>query len=182
MSLGWLPDYVIRTEDEEDRKILKAAYINASKLSSDPSTTNGSVILVDDEAIERIDAANYFPSGILETEARWQRPLKYEYVEHAERNAIYAAALHGVSLQDSEMYCTWYACVDCARAIIQSGIKRVVGHAAMYDNTPDRWRETILRAFDMLHEAGVECVVYVGKVFTDENFPELRFNGEKWEP
>lgn len=80
------------------------------------------------------------PMHIVETKLdpkRWSRPEKYNWVEHAERNAIYAAAREGVRLDGATMYITAedaktgamrrsFPCNDCARAIIQVGIKTVV--------------------------------------------------------
>ncbi|MFX8778102.1 deaminase, partial [Acinetobacter baumannii] len=87
---------------------------------------------------------------------RWERPLKYQFVEHAERNSIFHAAREGSKLAGSTMYCPWYACADCARAIIQAGIKEVVGHQKCFDLTPGHWKESIANAFQMFEEAGVK--------------------------
>ena len=62
---------------------------------------------------------NTFPKGFPHIQ---ERPAKYSWIEHAERNAIYTAARNGVGLEGSSMYLNWYPCVPCARAIIQSGI------------------------------------------------------------
>jgi dCMP deaminase len=66
-----------------------------------------------------------------EVPERWSRDggVKYEWVEHGERNAIYNAARNGVSVRGATMYLNYAVecCCDCTRAIIQSGIKRVVG-------------------------------------------------------
>ncbi len=54
---------------------------------------------------------------------RYERPEKYNWMEHAERNAIYNAARIGVSTKGCEMYMTCgISCVDCARGVIQAGI------------------------------------------------------------
>lgn len=183
-TISWLPHCkILNGEDiryNEDRAFLRRAYINASRLSNDPKTTNGSV-LVQGERI--IDGANQFPRGVKETPERWERPKKYIYVEHAERQVIFTSARCGWSIQDAKLYCTWYACTDCARAIIQSGIQTVIGHAAMFDFTPDHWRESIQQAFVMFEEAGIECLAYEGRIFEEPSeTPALRFNGEIWRP
>lgn len=48
------------------------------------------------------------------------------WFEHAERNAIYNAARMGISLNNTTAYVSWFPCTDCARALVQSGIKRIV--------------------------------------------------------
>lgn len=116
--------------------------------SKDPSTKCGAVIVGDDNEV-LATGFNGFPRGVRETEPmvlvdmqgtewvepqlipeRWhQRPDKYEWVEHAERNAIYNAARTGTKVAGATMYLNYAVecCADCTRAIIQSGIKRVVG-------------------------------------------------------
>lgn len=60
---------------------------------------------------------------------RWERPQKYQWVEHAERNAIYNAARMGIPLKGCTAYITLAPCADCTRALIQSGITTVYGTA-----------------------------------------------------
>ena len=156
---------------------LSMAYQYAMKNSTDPSTQVGA-LLVDDEDTIWMLASNHFPEGVTETKERWERPIKYKYVEHAERNLIYKAAKHGIPTEGKTLYCTWYACADCARAIIQAGIKKVVGHQFMIDNTPEHWRESIDEAFKMLEEAVVECIYVPG----DVGDVEILFNGELVRP
>ena len=63
-------------------------------------------------------------------EDRWhKRPEKYQWVEHAERNAVYNAARKGIRLEGSIAYLNWEPtpCSDCTRALIQAGIVEIVG-------------------------------------------------------
>lgn len=76
------------------------------------------------------------------------------------------------------MYASWAACADCARAIIQAGIAKVVTHKATVDMSPDHWKESIDQAFEMFKEAGVQLEM-VDAVL---NGPKIRFNGKYWEP
>lgn len=162
-----------------DREFLVRAYEVATK-SPDPSTQNGAVIPFYHLGIpDSIEACNTFPDGVLETPERLQRPLKYNFIEHAERGAVIAAAKRGVPLRGFTMYVPWFACSDCARAIIGSGIVKVVGHKRMLDATPDHWKESIAHAVTMLKEAGIETVLL------EEHLPEapvIRFNGQLWQP
>lgn len=103
---------------------------------------------------------NGFPRGINDdVDERHERPAKYLWTEHAERNAIYNAARSGHKLLGSSMFVTGLApCANCARAIIQSGIADVYIPAAMVNfetESQKRWEEEWKFAKPMLEEAGV---------------------------
>ncbi len=86
-----------------------------------------SAIIVDQRQVMVAMGWNGFPRGIDDNvEERHERPAKYLWTEHAERNAIYNAAANGTALMNCRMYLRWYPCADCARAIIQSGIWQVI--------------------------------------------------------
>lgn len=159
--------------DEKD--LLRRAYQHAAEYATDPSTQNGALIVNDNGDI-LARGANHFPKMVQEKPERWERPGKYLYVEHAERNAIYWAASEGVSTKRKIMICPWFACADCARGIIQARIKLVIGHQSPNDWTPDHWKESIKVAWDMLKEAGVELKWYEGKIADDDSIA-IRFNG-----
>jgi len=142
---------------------LSVAYSFAEKFSTDPSTNNGAII-VNDEGKVLSYGANHFPRGIKNLPERWERPAKYQYVEHAEREAIFMAAREGIKVEGTIMYCPWYACPDCARAIIETGVREVVGHQFTIDNTPERWMGIINIAWNMLTEAGVKWRFVNGKI------------------
>lgn len=180
--IDWLPKHTVSTDDN-DAEHLFQAYKAAREISVDPSTQNGAVLVT--AAGDTVDAANGLPYKVMTAPERWERPNKYLYVEHAERNAIYYAARLGYSTEQATLYAPWYACCDCARGIIQSGITRVVGHAPCYHKTPERWRDSIIRAFEMLVEADVQCVIYDGLINADRAPDDrvwLRFDGELWVP
>jgi dCMP deaminase len=158
---------------ENDIKYLKTAFENARDNGTDPSTQNGAVIVNADGWIVG-EGANHFPKGVVESYKRWERPLKYQFVEHAERNAIFNAAKDGRRLAGAVMYCPWYACADCSRAIIQAGISQVVGHQKCFDLTPDHWKDSIANAFLMFEEAGVKT-----RTISDDIGVVIRFNGEQ---
>lgn len=108
----------------------------ASFRSKDPSTQNGSCIVKGHNPIT--NGYNGFPDGCSDDDFPWVRgekgtpsyETKYPYAEHSERNAIFDAARRGVALEGATLYLYsekgYYPCDECARAIIQSGIKRVV--------------------------------------------------------
>ena len=89
---------------------------------------------------------------------RMERPTKYDFFEHAERNAVYNACLTGTSLKGCVLYATHPPCTDCARAIIQAGIKMVVTNRLPEDpNAPaGGWRDKLGYSEQMFKEAGVE--------------------------
>lgn len=55
-----------------------------------------------------------------------KRPDKYSYMEHSERNAIYNAARHGIEINGCTFYVTGFPCIDCLRAMVQSGATKIV--------------------------------------------------------
>ena len=97
--------------------------------SKDRSTKVGCVIVSDDGVILST-GWNGFPRGVNDQdEAKHERPAKYHWTEHAERNAIFNAAREGIRLKGSTAYLNWepYPCEACMRALHQAGIRRIVG-------------------------------------------------------
>jgi dCMP deaminase len=140
-----------------DVKFLQLAVITGAAWSNDPHTQNGAVLVAAGSgALDVVRAANSFPTGVATAAARLVRPLKYSFIEHAERGVIYAAARQGLKTAGATLYCPWFACADCARAIICAGVTRVVGHIKPRIHSPERWAESIQLADQMLREAGVE--------------------------
>ena len=128
--------------------------------SKDRSVGIGAVI-VDDRNVLRAVGWNGFPRGVDDdVPGRHERPAKYQWTEHAERNAIFNAAAEGIVLRGCTMYGTVCPCADCARAIIQAGIVKLVISDRALPPTPDgmetpTWRDTVGMALNMLKEAGV---------------------------
>lgn len=141
-----------------DRRYLDMCELIGS-WSKDQSTKVGCVI-VGDAGQVLATGYNGFPRRVNDNIAwRHQRPQKYLFAEHGERNAIYNAARDGVGLEGATLYVGWPPCADCARAIIQSGIWTVVLGT---DVTPERWRESCEAGSEMFAEAGVTVVVFDG--------------------
>lgn len=143
-----------------DRKkfFLELAYKSAVQLSDDPHTQVGAVIVkptIDGMGKFVSLGSNCLVDGISGKPERLERPAKYQYIEHAERNAVFAAAKFGHALKGCWMFCPWYTCTECARAIINSGITYVAGDKKMYDNCSDRWKDSLKFAFELFDEAGV---------------------------
>lgn len=129
-----------------------------SKLSKDPSTKVGATIIDDDCNVLSM-GFNGFPRGVNDSPDRYtDRPTKYKYVVHAELNAIAQAARNGIRLMGSTLLVTaLYPCSNCAKAIIQSGIKKVLT-PKMPNN--DRWNEESEISKTMFEEAGVVVELY----------------------
>jgi len=130
------------------------------KKSKDVNTQIGVVIVGKDKEIIST-GYNSFPRGINDNiDKRQERPEKYYWFEHAERNAIYNAARIGVSTKGSTMYLSCgIPCSDCARAIINAGITRIF--VERNDSTKgEHWGESQERSWTMFEEAGVKICFY----------------------
>lgn len=107
--------------------------------SKDPNTQVGACIVSPDNIIIST-GYNGMPKGCSDDEFPWEREAehevqtKYPYVVHAELNAILNA--NGRDLSGSRIYVALFPCNECAKAIIQSGIKEVVYLSDKYDKTP----------------------------------------------
>lgn len=147
-----------------DLELLQLAYTTAIKTSDDPSTQTGS-ILVDPHTREPISKfANTFPIGVTVKDERLQRPLKYDYMVHAEMGSIIQCAKDGIKTQGAIMYAPWFACTMCARIIINGGISEVVGHDHPIYNDHPSWNEQVKLGLDMIREAGIKTRWIKGKI------------------
>lgn len=100
---------------------------------------------------------------------------KNYYTEHAERRVLFKANANGLTTNKLHMYGTWIGCSECARAIIQFGIKRVVTFRRLVERTPDRWKLSVLNGLTMMRDSGIQVVGWSGVLRTSRG---IRFNGE----
>jgi len=137
----------------------------ASKRSKDPSTRNGCCII--DPKTNHIISVGYngLPKGLDDNGSNeydyWKKPDKYEFVVHAETNAIFNAS---ISLEGSVLYLYsdkgYYPCSRCASAIVQNGIIEVVLHHAIKENTETyNWDYTL----HMFKKAGIKIRIMYEK-------------------
>ena len=111
--------------------------ILSSKRSKDPNTQVGACIVNDENRIVSV-GYNGAPNGINDdTDMKWDRDgdfkdTKYAYVCHSELNGILNSK---VDLRGCTLYVTLFPCNECAKAIIQSGIKRIVYLSDKYAGT-----------------------------------------------
>lgn len=150
-----------------DYEGLQIAYYQALN-SEDPSTQNGAFIVT--RSGQRITGFNQIYWNI--PKEYENREIKLQRIEHAERDVIYTAARYGFTLDRATMYCPWAACRECAKAIIASGIDRLVVHKQRMQKT--HWE------LEGLHwlESTITVDWYDGPI----DSPEIRINGQKWSP
>ena len=138
----------------------------AAKRSKDPNTQVGACI-VDANNIILSTGYNGFPYGCSDDDYPWEREgddTKYNYVVHAELNAILNA--RGKNLKGSRLYVDLFPCNECAKAIIQSGIAEVV---YLYDKYADT--AATIASKKMLTSAGVKLTQFP----TDKDSITLEF-------
>lgn len=138
-----------------DKKYIRLAR-EISSWSKDPSKQIGAVAIGEKGQV-LAQGYNGFPRGIKDTDERLNhRQTKYKYVVHAEMNCIYNATYNGVSLNGSTMYIYGLpVCSECAKGLIQVGIKKVVS-TPITDATPEQWVESTKLTKEIFEEAGVK--------------------------
>jgi dCMP deaminase len=126
------------------------------KLKSKDNNTKIGVVLVGKNNEIVSTGYNSFPRGINDDVVeRQEKPEKYFWFEHAERNCIYNAARIGVSTLGTTMYMTCgISCADCARAIISAGVEKIVLRSGKGAMSP-KWQESSQRSNQMFKEAGI---------------------------
>ena len=129
--------------------------------SKDQSSKLGAVIVGKDNDVLSV-GYNSFPRGFDDDSPKYQeRPEKYDWFEHAERNAIYSAARRGVALKGSKIYLSsQVACMPCARAIINSGIKKVYCKREHTTNNKEKWDDSCAKSLILLKKCGVKVIYY----------------------
>ncbi len=130
------------------------------KRSKDPNTKVGACIVDDDNKVVSI-GYNGMPKGLDESKLSWNKndglDSKYLYVCHAEFNAILNTR-NGSSLKGCTLYVTLFPCNECAKAIVQTGIKKIV-------YLDDKYHDTLFTQASrkLLLLAGVELEEYKGR-------------------
>ena len=127
--------------------------------SKDPGTKVGCVLVKE----RRMLASGYngFPSTLSDSlELYEDRNYKLAVTVHAEANAIMNAAKNGAKTESCTAYVTFPPCSQCAAALIQAGVEKVV--CPNPANAPERWRASFKLANDMLYESGVKLLYYSG--------------------
>jgi dCMP deaminase len=145
-----------------DKYFISMCFLVAMR-SKDESTHIGAVI-VDSKNRIRSCGYNSFVRGINDNVSeRQERPEKYYWFEHAERNSIYNAP---ISVEGCRMYTSGIPCADCCRGIVQAGIVEVIYWKGWDDTNSDLWIEHAKRSLQMFEEAGVKVRAYDGDIIT----------------
>lgn len=126
--------------------------------SKDPNTQVGACIVGKDNRILSV-GYNGFPNGCSDDLFPWAREgaeleTKYPFVAHSELNAI--LNYRGGNLEGSKIFVSLFPCNECAKAIIQAGIKEVIYDSDKYDGTPGN-----IASKRMFDAAGVKYTKYV---------------------
>lgn len=129
--------------------------------SKDKSTQIGAVIVGNDNEILST-GYNSFPRGMDDNiQERQERPEKYFYMVHAEINSIINAARIGVSTKNSTIYLTCgIPCTDCAKGIINAGIKIVWCKEICTTKNKEKWEESQKRSIQLFDECGIQVFFY----------------------
>lgn len=120
-----------------DECFMRMAHIIAER-SKDPSTQAGAVIVDQDNKVLGV-GYNGFPRGIESDKFSWDREgeipdTKYPYISHSEENAIFNSS--SPVMKGDKIYCTLYPCGECAKSIIQVGIKEVIYESDKHHDNP----------------------------------------------
>ena len=137
-----------------DEYFMGIAMLSALR-SKDPNTQVGCCIVSETNRILSV-GYNGFPNGIPDSEFTWSREgedNKYFYTAHSELNAI--LNYRGGSLEGAKLYVTLFPCNECAKAIIQSGIRTLIYADDKYADTPGTQASK-----RMLSRAGVRFEAY----------------------
>jgi len=137
-----------------DDYFMTMVYLVASR-SKDERTHIGAIVVGPRKEI-RSTGYNGFVRGLNDSVSERQgKGEKNYWFEHAERNAIYNATLTGTSLAECIMYTNGVPCMDCARGIVQSGIKEIVVDKKWDSNHLEEWAERNRRTLEMFGETGI---------------------------
>ena len=135
--------------------------MHVASWSKDPTTQVGAVIVGKCRRDISI-GYNGFPPGIEDLPERYMdRPTKYLFTQHAERNALDNARF---DCTDATLVTTMFPCVECTKSLISKGIKRLVTDAPPnpLPNGEKSWRDTVPVSRQMLDEAGVKIIIVHG--------------------
>jgi len=147
-----------------EQKFINLAKFKAS-WSKDPNTKIGAIIVHDESRQDVSSGYNGLARGVeehhLERHSR-ESGEKYFWYAHAEANAVFNAARHGIRTLGATIYLSCGSpCCACSIAIIQAGIKKIICQAS--ETGSEKWVEDCRRGRIMLREAGVEIKYYTGE-------------------
>jgi dCMP deaminase len=151
-------DYWQPYELTEREAALLALAKRVSEDSPDRSRKVGAIIVDKDFSIVTT-GCNTLPLGVEHEDKYLERPAKYDWTEHAERNAIFEAAKTGQATGECTMILPWFPCLPCARGMVQAGITRVI--ATYPDVTDPTWGPGFEIGLELFKKAGIQFDVFV---------------------
>jgi dCMP deaminase len=131
--------------------LVEQAILAARQSPSRPRKVGAVLVLAD--GTTTLVACNDFPAGVSDLEARHAYPERLLWIEHAERNAIFAAARRGLATAGATLVATFHPCADCARAIVQAGVTTL--HTMAPDFADPIWGPAFRFSCAILEEGGV---------------------------
>ena len=153
LSTTLLEEHVSPQKDRMDTEQLIDDAIRVARSSPNRVRHVGAVLRSADGKTT-ISRCNTFPQGVQETEERHAGNGRLVWQEHAERNAIFAAARAGVATEGGALACTYFPCLECARAIVQAGIRHL--HTLPPDWSDPVWGVSFGPSQAILREGGVQ--------------------------
>lgn len=158
-----------------DDLFMTMVYLIAMK-SKDQNTHVGAMIVGPDNEIRSV-GYNSFPRRINDdVPERQERPEKYFWFSHAERNALYNAAMVGIPVKGCRLYTNGVPCNDCAWGVINAGLSEVIVDKKWDDNNYAQWKEHADRSRIMFLEAGIRLRFWGGELLNVHRFR----SGEKF--
>jgi len=142
--------------EDKIKKFYSLASFQADLFSKDPSK-KVCALFIAPESLQILSAGyNGLPRKLNETEDRWSKPLKYNYVVHAEKNGIYNACRNGVSLKGSICVVTFFPCNECSKSLIQVGIDTLISPEPDFKHP--KYGESFKYSIEMLSEVGINLI------------------------
>ncbi len=138
-------------------KYYKLAIHLAELFSKDPDKKVGCILLSDTFTILSTGINGFSRNINDDIKIRWERPLKYSYILHAEENAIANAAREGVKINKSIAITTLFPCNNCAKLLIQSGIKKIISLKPDLEHI--RWGESFNKAMNLFNELKIDMIL-----------------------
>jgi len=179
MDSKWddLMDYDPENEDR-DARYLKDVWEMAAQHSQDPNTQVAAALVTWAGGIV-LAAWNELPPLLCNKGYPKTPDTKNYCFEHAERRVLYKSVANKLDVAGLQMYGTWIGCSECARAILQFGISRVVTFRRVVQMTPPKWKDSVAHGLTMMRDAGIKVVGWNGELHSTI---KVKFNGNLLDP
>lgn len=141
-----------------DKRFMDLA-LHVAQWSKYPGRKVGAVIVDDRRTVVSIGYNGLVRGSNDEDTSKYEKTVKYFWSEHAERNAIYNAARQLIGT--TTIYSTLFPCADCARAIIQCGIRKIISPEPNWDD--EGFAASFKVSYSMMKECGIEVIFYKEK-------------------